>query len=268
VLVDTHAHLYLERFHQDEAEVIDRARAAGVTTILLPAIDVQSVAAAIAMAERHPGTCYAMAAIHPSSVKEASEADLQQIEEALGHSAVVAVGESGLDYYWDQSYNEKQHHFLREHARMAIEHDLPLVLHNRDKGTSEASSKDLVHILRFVRDEHPHGERLQGVFHCFGPPRWLADAVLDLGFHIGIGGTVTYKNGGVLAAIEEVPLDRIILETDAPYLAPVPHRGKRNEPAYVAVVAQHLAEARAIPLEDLARITTANARRLFRLPSA
>lgn len=267
MLVDTHAHLYLDRFAADEDAVIQRASAAGVSTILLPAIDVPSVHAALALCDRQPGTCFAMVALHPSAVKEATDDHFEEITRLAAHEHVVAIGESGLDYYWDQSYDQKQHDYLRRHARLAIETDLPLVLHDRDKQNSDRSSRDLVRILAEEKAAHPAGDRLRGVFHCFGPPQWLASEVMALGFHIGIGGTLTYKNSGVADAIAEVPLDRIVLETDAPYLAPVPHRGKRNEPAYVRLVAERLAEVRGLSLDDVARATTAAARALFALPA-
>jgi TatD DNase family protein len=266
VLVDTHAHLYLEQFADDEAEVLARARQAGVTHVILPAIDVPSIHAALAMCDRHPGMVFAMAAIHPSAVKTATEEDLAEVERLLQDQRVVAVGESGLDYYWDRSYIDKQRDFLRRHAELAIDHDLPLVLHNRDQAGSEATSRDLVATLSEAKRAHPEGRRLRGVFHCFGPPRWLAQEVMDLGLHVGIGGTITYKNSGVAEAIAEVPLDRIVLETDSPYLAPAPHRGKRNEPAYMRLVAEALATARGMSLDELAYATTAAARKLFALP--
>ncbi len=261
-LVDTHAHLYLDRFEADRLAVIGRAKAAGVAAILLPAIDGPSVRAALELCEQHPGFFWAMAALHPSEVKDATEADFEAVRAFCDRPEVVAVGESGLDYYWDRSFNAKQQDFLRRHARLAAERDLPLVLHNRDEKGRDAASRDLVAILREINAE-PGSGRLRGVFHCFGGPAWLADEVLDLGFHIGLGGTLTFKNGGVPDAIAAVPLERIVLETDAPYLAPAPHRGKRNEPAYVRLVAEKLAEVRGLSVEDIEAVTTANAVALF-----
>jgi TatD DNase family protein len=263
VLVDSHAHIYLPQFADDERAVIDRALEAGVQHIILPAIDVASIDAALAMCDRYPGVVSAMAALHPSAVGDATPADVAAVEQALVDDRVVAVGESGLDYYWDQSYVEKQQEYLRLHARLAIEHDLPLVLHNRDQKSSEATSRELVRILGEEQRAHSRGGCLRGVFHCFGPPAWLASEVMQLGFHVGVGGTITYRNGGVAEAIAEVPLERIVLETDAPYLSPVPHRGKRNEPAYVRIVAEHLARARGITFDEVAATTTATARSLF-----
>ncbi|MEM8559522.1 MAG: TatD family hydrolase [Bacteroidota bacterium] len=268
MLVDTHVHLYHRKYDSDRAEVVARASKAGVTRLLLPAIDVASIHDALMLCDAYPGQVYAMTGLHPSEAKEVTDADFEAAAALVDDARIVAVGESGLDYYWDRSFNAKQHDFLRRHARLAMDADLPLVLHNRDQKGSDAASRDLVDLLRDERAAHPHGERLRGVFHCFGGPKWLAEAVLDLGFHVGIGGTLTFKNGGVPEAIAEVPLDRIILETDGPYLAPVPHRGQRNEPAYVRLVAEHLAEVRGRSPEDVAAQTTANAERLFGLPDS
>lgn len=264
MLVDTHCHLYHDRLDGDLDDVIRRAREAGVTTILQPAIDITSIHQALGLCERYEGL-YAMAGLHPTETKDATEADLGEIEALCDNAHVVAVGESGLDYYWDQSYIPKQRDVLRFHARLAIEKDLPLVLHNRDKQNRMNSSDDLVRILSEEQAAAPDGKRLFGVFHCFGGSPEFAQAVMDLGFHIGIGGTLTFKNGGVPDAIGEVPLDRMILETDAPFLAPVPHRSKRNEPAYARLVAEKLAEVRGTTFGEIAWTTTANARVLFNL---
>jgi TatD DNase family protein len=265
MLIDTHAHLYLDAFDPDRDAVLDRARAAGVEAILLPAINAESVHAALALAERYPGVCHPMVGIHPSYVKDATEGDFGAVAALAERPDVVAIGESGLDYYWDRSFDHRQHEALRWHARLAIERDLPLVLHNRDRKESEACARDLVALLREEREAHPEGARLRGVFHCYGGPAWLAEDALALGFHLGVGGTLTYKNAGVAEALEGVPLDRLLLETDAPYLAPVPHRGKRNEPAHVRLVAERLADVRGVPLAEVVRQTGANARALFGL---
>lgn len=264
-LIDTHAHVYSRKFADDFGAVVERAHAADVEAVLLPAIDVPSIHASIELSRRYPGFFYAMAALHPSEVKDATDDDFESVRALCAEPEVVAVGESGLDYYWDRSFNEKQHEFLRRHARLAVETGLPLVLHNRDQNDSDASSRDMVAILREVQAE-PGGERLRGVFHCFGGPAWLADEAIALGFHVGIGGTLTFRNGGVPEAIEAVPLEKIVLETDAPYLAPEPFRGKRNEPAYVRHVAERLAEVKRVAFDEVAAVTTANAQALFGLP--
>jgi len=261
VLVDTHAHLYLDAFASDIDSVIASAHRADVHQIIQPAIDLPSVDAALKLCERFDGL-YAMAAIHPTSVHEAPPDALLRVREALDHPHVLAVGESGLDAYWSREHYDAQIESLRQHVRFALETDLPLVIHNRDQKGEEGTSRDLVRVLR----EESAGQSVRGVFHCFGGPAWLAEEVLDLGFHIGLGGTLTFKNGGVPDVIESVPLDRIVLETDAPYLAPAPHRGKRNEPAYTRIVAERLADLRGLTLEEVAEATSSTARSLFRLP--
>lgn len=264
MLVDTHCHLYHDRLADDLDDVVARAQEDGVTTIIQPAIDIPSILEALALCDRYDGL-YAMTALHPTETKDATDSDLAIIEAFCDDERVVAVGESGLDYYWDQSYMPKQQDVLRFHARLAIEKDLPLVLHNRDKQDNTDSSNDLLRILREEQAAAPSGKRLFGVFHCFGGSPDFAQAVMDLGFHVGLGGTLTFKNGGVPESIVDVPLERIVLETDAPFLAPVPHRGKRNEPGYARLVAEKLAELRGMSLEEIAAATTTNARRLFKL---
>lgn len=261
-LVDTHAHLYLGAFDADRDAVLARARAAGVARILMPPTDAASLDAALALVDAHPGVLWAMAGIHPCEVGEAFPRDLPAVEAALADPRVVAVGETGLDYYWSLDHVDAQHASLRAHARLAMEADLPLVLHSRDRGDGQCA-RDLVRLLADEKEAHAHGDRLRGVFHCFGGPADLAADVLALGFHLGLGGTATYKNAGVLDAVADVPLARIVLETDAPYLAPVPHRGQRNEPAHVALVAARLAEARGLTVDEVARATTATADALF-----
>lgn len=258
MLIDTHAHIYHSRFEEDLPDVLSRARAADVQVIIMPAIDVPSIHRAIELCASREGL-YAMAAIHPSDTKEATEADLEAVFTLCDHPAVVAVGESGLDYYWDRTFDSKQQDFFRQHIRLAGEKDLPLILHNRE------ASDDLVRILQEEAAALPPGRQLRGIFHCFGGPSALADAAAELGFLLGIGGTLTYKNSGVADQIRDIPLDRIVLETDAPFLAPAPFRGKRNEPAYVRLVAERLADLKGISVDEVSRITTANALRLFRI---
>ena len=262
--VDTHLHLYHDAFDDDRDAVVAGARQHGVTTLVLPAVDVASIGAALALADRYPGV-WAMAGLHPTYLADAAPDALDRVAAALADPRVVAVGETGLDYYWSRDHVAEQQASLQSHARLAVRHGLPLVLHNRDQKGSEQSSEDLVRLLREVRETAPHGERLGGVFHCFGGPPWLAAEVLDLGFYVGLGGTLTFKNAGVAEAVAEVPLDRIVLETDGPYLAPAPHRGGRNEPAYVPLVARRLAEVRGVTVDEVAAATTASARRLFGL---
>ena len=260
-LIDTHAHIYHRRFESDQTDMIHRARASGVDIIIMPAIDVPSIHKALDLSTQHEGL-YTMSAIHPSDTKEATEADWDAVVALCDHPNVVAVGESGLDYYWDRSFDEIQYDFFRRHIHLAIEKDLPLILHNREAST------DLVRILTEEKARSDKPEQLRGIFHCFGGPQELAEDAIQLGFMLGIGGTVTFKNSGVADAIREVPLEHIVLETDAPFLAPVPYRGKRNEPSYVPRIAQRLAEIKGMSVADIARITTSNAIRLFQLNSS
>ena len=268
MLVDTHAHLYLDRFAADRADVLRRAALAGVRAIVMPAITADSLADALALcdaAKEGEPRLFAMAGIHPCYVAESEDGDLDRVAAALADPRVVAIGESGLDYYWDDAAAERQQQFLRRHAQLALQTGLPLILHNRDKKGSDRCSEDLMRIL--AEEVDAHGGPLRGILHCFAGPAALADQALALGLHLGLGGTLTYKKSGVAEATAHVPLARIVLETDAPYLAPTPNRGKRNEPAYVRHVAEKLATVRGLSVEEVERETTAAARALFSLPT-
>lgn len=258
MLVDTHAHLYLDRFDDDRDAVLQRARDVGVETIVMPAINVPSIAQAVALAEEHDGL-YAMAALHPSEVKAATDEDFDAVRVWCDDPHVVAVGESGLDYYWDRSFDAKQQGFFRRHIRLAIETDLPLVIHNRE------ATRDVLRILEEEKAEATHPERLRGILHCFVDPPTAAARAADLGFLIGLGGILTFKNSDLDAYVREIPIERMVLETDAPYLAPEPNRGTRNEPAYVRHVADALARAKGLPVDEVERVTTENARRVYGL---
>ncbi len=261
MLIDTHAHLYLDRFDEDREAVIDRARDAGVEAIVMPAIDVASIGQAVQLAERHDGL-YAMAALHPSETKSAADEDFERVADWCAHEKVVAVGESGLDYYWDRSFDARQQDFFRRHIRLAIEADLPLIIHNRE------ATADVLRLLREEREEREasaHAERLRGILHCFVDGPEEAEAARTLGFLVGLGGILTFKNSDLTERAEKIPLAQIVLETDAPYLAPEPHRGKRNEPAFVRHVAAKLAEVKGLSVEEVARVTTENARRVYGL---
>lgn len=268
MLIDTHIHLYSQKFDSDRDEVVRRASDAGVGIMILPAIDVRTTEAAIALAQRYPGV-HAMAALHPSEAAGATEEDFEHIERLCSDPFVVAVGESGLDYYWDRSFDQAQKHALDRHIQIAKKSRLPLILHSRDKQGSMEVFEDLVEILReaYASDHSTDADAPRGIFHCFGGPSWLPAVASELKFLLGIGGTLTFKNGGVAAMLEEVPLDQIVLETDAPYLAPEPHRGRRNEPSNIPVIAKKLAEVKGVTLEEVAAVTTHNASRIFGLMS-
>ena len=260
MLVDTHAHLYLDAFDDDREAVLARAREAGVDTIVMPAIGVSSIQQAVDLCGEHEGL-YAMTGLHPSETEGATEADFEAVREWCDHPSIVAVGESGLDYYWDRSYDDRQHHFFRKHIRLAIEADLPLVIHNRE------ATEDILTILEeeHVRTDAP--ERMRGILHCYVDPPAVAERAWNLGFYVGVGGIMTFSNSEVDEYVQDVPLDHIVVETDSPYLAPEPNRGDRNEPAYVRHVADRLARIKDRPIEEVEAITTQNARDIYDLPS-
>lgn len=256
MFVDTHAHIYLDAFADDFDEVLERAHDEGVEAIVMPAIDIASIERAIELSDRHEGL-YAMAALHPSEVKSATDAEFARVVELCRDPHVVAVGETGLDYYWDRTFDEKQHEFLRMHIRLAVEADLPVVFHNRK------ATDDLLRIVGEERDSSNDPSRLRGIFHCFTGDASEAAQMWSLGFFVGIGGILTFKNSDLGAAVERIPLEHIVLETDSPYLAPVPYRGKRNEPAHIQLIAQGVAIAKGISVKAVADATTKNARFIF-----
>ncbi len=259
IIIDTHAHIYHKRMLDDQPAMIQRAKDAGVEIIVMPAIDVASIHDALALCDAYDGL-YAMSAIHPSDTKDATDEDFEAVAAFCDDPRVVAVGESGLDYYWDRTFDAKQQDFFRRHIHLAIEKDLPLILHMRDKQGRDEVHRDMVAILKEEK-----ADNLRGIFHCFGGPAWLIEEAAKLNFLLGIGGTLTFKNSGVADIVKDVPLSRIVLETDAPFLAPVPHRGKRNEPAYTRLVAEKLAEVKGVSLDEVAAATSANAKQLFGL---
>jgi TatD DNase family protein len=259
MLVDTHAHIYLDQFDDDREAVLDRARDAGVETIVMPAIDVPSIRDALALCDAHDGL-YAMTALHPSETDEATDEDFAAVKEFCEHPSVVAVGESGLDYYWDRSFDDRQQAFFRRHIRLAIAADLPLVIHNRE------ATDDILDILAEERERTDHPGRMRGILHCYVDPPAVAERAWNLGFYVGVGGIMTFANSEVDDYVADVPLDRIVVETDSPYLAPEPHRGDRNEPSYVRDVAERLAEIKDTSIETVERVTTENARAIYELP--
>lgn len=259
MLIDTHAHLYLDQFDDDRSAVLERAREAGVDTIVMPAIDVPSIQQAVDLCADTDGL-YAMAALHPSETEEATEEDFAAVKKWCEHPSVVAVGESGLDYYWDRSFDDRQQSFFRKHIRLAIEADLPLVIHNRE------AADDILDILEEERERTEHPDRLRGILHCYVDPPAVAERAWELGFYLGVGGIMTFSNSEVEEYVAEVPLERIVVETDSPYLAPEPNRGDRNEPAYVRHVAERLADVKEVSIEEVERVTTANARTIYELP--
>jgi TatD DNase family protein len=253
-LVDTHCHLDFDRFDQDRDEVVARSVAAGVTQIVVPAIDIDNCSTVVALAEQYEPV-YAAVGIHPNSTAVWQDRWLGKLRELARHEKVVAIGEIGLDYYWDRSSPAVQQRALAMQLELAAELGLPVILHNRE------SSTDLIAALR---QSSLAGEVGAGVLHSFSADWETATAALDLGFYLGFTGPVTFKQADELRRLAaRVPLDRLLVETDAPFLSPHPYRGKRNEPAYVAYVAERLAALQGLDTAEFAQQTTANARRLF-----
>jgi TatD DNase family protein len=251
--IDTHTHLYLDAFRSDFPEVVERACKAGVSGFYLPSIDRSVVPDMLSMEEAYPGLCHAMIGLHPCSVEASTyREELSEVERWLQERPFVGVGEIGLDFHWDTTHVKEQFEAFRIQVEWAKSYGLPIAIHSR-KSTDECIS-----VVRELQDG-----RLTGVFHCFTGTVEQARQVTDLGLMLGIGGVATYKNGGLEPVIRELGLGSLVLETDAPYLAPVPHRGKRNEPAYLLHVAERVAVIAGVDLETVSRVTTANARRLF-----
>ncbi len=264
-LIDTHSHLYSKQFKSDLNEVIQRAKENGVSKILLPNIDISSIPEMQELVVLEPEFFLPMMGLHPCSVNANSQQDLETIKHHLFNEPFIAVGEIGLDYYWDVTFFREQQDAFRTQVAWAKELKLPVAIHSRDaqkKNVIPVSAfNDIIEILNEMKDE-----TLKGVFHCFTGNLEDAEKIIALGFYMGIGGVVTYPNAESLReAIRSVDLKHFILETDAPYLAPVPHRGKRNESGYVRLVAEKIAEIKGVDINEVAEITGRNAAELFAL---
>lgn len=252
MLIDTHAHLYLPRFDEDRDAVLARAMKNGIEKIYLPNVDSTTIDAMLELEAAYPSRCFAMMGLHPCSVKENVAAELSLVKEWLSKRKFCAVGEIGIDLYWDKTFFEAQKQAFHEQIGWAIDLDIPIVIHSRE------STDIVINILKERR--HP---KLRGIFHCFSGNAAQAAAITALGFHLGIGGVLTYKKSTLPDAIREVPLEWLVLETDAPYLPPVPFRGKRNESAYIHQIATALASIKQLPFEKISEQTTNNARQIF-----
>lgn len=256
MLADTHLHLYHERYNEDRDAMLDRAREAGVRAFFLPAIDVASIYAALELAQQHADV-YVMAGIHPSETNRVTDAEFAEVEVLARDARVVGIGESGLDHYWDRSFDDRQEAFFRAHIQLAAALDKPLILHNRE------ATERLLEVLHEERLRLADPSRLRGILHCFSDDASVLARPEAEGFLAGLGGNVTYKKSRTAETVTEFPLERIVLETDGPYLAPVPHRGKRNEPAYIPLVANFLSERLGLPYDFIAAQTSKNAGRIF-----
>lgn len=251
-LIDTHAHLYLPEFDADRQAIVESAIAKGVDTIMLPNIDLDSVASLKALHELFPANCLPMMGLHPTSVKDDWDRQLEGISNELAVGKYVAVGEIGIDLYWDQQYREQQINVFTEQLRLAKACQLPVAIHTREAFPL---------ILDIVEREKTDG--LKGVFHCFTGTSDDARRIIDLGFIMGIGGVLTYKKSSLPEVVAGFSLDHFVLETDAPFLPPVPFRGQRNQSAYLIYIAQKLAEVCHTDLMTVAQRTTHNACKLF-----
>lgn len=260
-IIDTHSHIYLQEFAGDRVEVLERADKEGVMKILMPAIDSKEHANMLEMENSKNLVCLAMMGLHPCSVKENFKEELKIVRDYLEKRPFIAIGEIGLDFFWDKTFAAQQYEAFHTQIEWALEFDLPIVIHSRNS-IDECISVVEEHQKTSLQDRQ---DNLRGVFHCFSGSILQAEKILELGFYMGIGGVVTFKNSGLDKVMETISLDNIILETDAPYLAPMPFRGKRNEPSFLKYVVEKLAAIKNIPVDEVAAITTANANHLFRL---
>jgi TatD DNase family protein len=253
-LIDTHTHLYLPEFDSDRDAMISRSVSSGVVKLLMPNIDVKSVVPMLSAADRYKDLCYPMIGLHPTSVKNDYLVRIGDLEKIADEHKFIAVGEIGIDLYWDKTFLKEQKEALRRQVEFAISKGLPVVIHSRDSFQEVFSVLD-----KFKR------ENLTGVFHAFSGNIMDAEKAIGMGFMLGIGGPLTFKNSGMDGILKSVGIDHIVTETDSPYLAPVPFRGKRNESSYIRIIIRKLAEIFGIDEEEIASVTYKNACRLFKI---
>ncbi|MFP4469770.1 MAG: TatD family hydrolase [Bacteroidales bacterium] len=255
ILTDTHTHLYLNQFDDDREATVQRAIDKGVRYMLLPNIDSASADPLLALCDKFPGHLFPMMGLHPTDVKENYTAELEKVEQLLSRHKFYAIGETGIDLYWDKTFIEEQKYSLRHQIALAKQHQLPVVLHVRE------SFDEIFEVIEDTIDEN-----LTGVFHCFTGTAEQARRIIGWGFRLGIGGVLTFKNSGLDMVVKDIPMEHLLLETDSPFLAPKPFRGKRNESAYITYIAGKLATVKNMPVEEVADITTRNAVKLFGIP--
>jgi TatD DNase family protein len=253
-MIDTHCHLYTKEFTEDIDAVIRRASEIGVTKFYLPAIDKSCTERMNLLEEKYPNKCFAMAGLHPCSVNENYEDEINHIKWQLQQRAFCGIGETGLDFYWDKTFIKQQYECLEIQIELALQYNIPLILHTRD------ALHETIQVIRKYKNTS-----LTGIFHCFGGSLQQANDIINTGFYMGIGGVLTYKNAGLAEVLKHVDMQHLVLETDAPYLTPVPFRGKRNESSYLKYIAEKIAEVKNISIEEVERITTDNAEKIFSL---
>jgi TatD DNase family protein len=252
--IDTHAHLYSSPIKENIEGIMKNAMDNGIDTIIMPAIDSTTLEAMLEVEASYPQNTMAMMGLHPCSVKENVKEELAIIEAQLQKRKFIAIGEIGLDYYWDKTFMNQQMEAFKIQMQWALDYKLPIAIHTRN-----AMGETIEAVKPFAK------KGLRGIFHCFSGSKESAEQIISMGFHLGLGGVLTYKNAGVAEAIKDIPMEWLVLETDAPYLSPVPYRGKTNEPSYMIQVAMKLAEIKNLPLHEMAAITTSNAEKLFGL---
>jgi TatD DNase family protein len=252
-MVDTHSHLYADEFVEDLELVLERSQIAGISKVYLPAIDSHSHTQMMNLADKYPDFCLPMMGLHPCYINEQYETELGIVRSWLDKRPFAAIGEIGLDFYHSVEFKTQQERAFQIQIEWALEKELPIVIHSR-------SSMD--ECIKMVA-QHGKG-KVKGIFHCFGGDERQAKKVIELGFYLGIGGVVTYKNAGLATIVEQTSLEHLVLETDAPYLSPVPYRGKRNESSYLVHIANKIAELKGVSVEEVDKTTTANAKKIFR----
>ncbi len=251
-MIDSHCHLYLQEFDADIEKVIENANNNGITKFYLPAIDMSYTTRMRDLENKFPGVCIAMAGLHPCSVKENYTQEIEHIKMQLEQRKYCAIGEAGLDFHWDKTFVNQQYECLEIQIELALKYNLPLILHTRN------ATEETIEVIKKYKNTN-----LTGIFHCYSGSYEQTKKIIDLGFYLGIGGVLTYKNSGLGATLAQFNLKNIVLETDAPYLSPVPFRGKRNESAYIKIIAEKLAEIKNITLEEVDLITTKNTEKIF-----
>lgn len=251
-IIDTHCHLYLEEFRDDIEQVIERAQQHGVNRFYLPAINSEETANMLFLEAKYPQVCVPMMGLHPCYVKEDYKVELAAVEDWLGKRSFVAIGEIGLDFYWDTTFVKEQYEAFNLQMQWALDRKMPIVIHTRN------AMKETIETVKPFADRGLHG-----IFHCFSGNADDAQQIVDMGFYLGIGGVITYKNGGLPGALAPIGLDHMVLETDSPYLSPVPYRGKRNESSYLQYIIEKLAGVKNATVEEVAAITTGNAQKIF-----
>jgi TatD DNase family protein len=252
VLIDTHCHLYSEEFTSDIEKVILNATAEGVQKYYLPGIDSTAIEAMLALETKFPGKCMPMMGLHPCYVKENYKDELTIVEYWLAKRKFAALGEIGLDFYWDKTFITEQYEVFRTQMEWAIAYNYPIVIHTRSA---------MQETINLVKEYVPKG--LRGIFHCFSGSYESAKEIINAGFYLGIGGVLTYKNAGLAEVLTKIDLQYLVVETDAPYLTPTPYRGKRNESSYLKYIVAKLAAIKNCSVEEVASVTTTNAEKIF-----